>query len=824
MKSLRKHLIAITVTSVLGATAMVAAADPDTLSKRVVFDIGAQPLPDALSELAKQSGLQIVFAAPIGKGLTSSGLHGSYSPEQGLRKMLEGTNLEYAFIKEDTIAVRERGKDTPGLTSLDANREIRVAQAESSTTAAGAHSNPATKTAKEPRQDALEEVTVFGRGFQESTREVPRSVTVFDGEILKMIAGTTVADVIRLLPSSSNLIGEASFISNFNVRGAEVSYTRNGMIPGPTAPLQYDLANVERVEVLMGPSSITYGSMSPGAVVNIVTKQPTSQFQSQFKVQAGSFDTYGGSVDIGGPLGDRVRARLNASYLDKGQPFDHWEAKTTLLAPVLDFDLTDRTLLTIEGTYRSLDAPGGWYDGRISAVGTLLPGPAGQIPLSVNPSYFTGISRFTERYQDANLRLRHEFSESLTLNGQITYGDTQYRELDGISNGAPLSADGRTLSRSFYNEDSGAETLVAAMNLAATFHTGRLAHKLITGIDYIDDRNRANVAIFGPTAEPVPDLDVFNPDYSVAVPLGLTYLWTQRRTSKTSAVFLQDAMSIGSRLSLLAGIRYTDYDSDATRFYPDGRVLPRPPTTAKEWSPQLGVLYKVSDSLSFYANRSTSFAPRQAVQLRSGDFYTEPSTAVQYEIGSQASIPGSTLVVSLAAFHIAQPDVLTFDPVDIAYQIPAGELVSKGIEAKVSGSILPGWRMLASYGYNPTEVTKSFVPGEEGLSFQNSPRHTWSLITGYDFTAGPLRGFGLSASASHLGGKYADATNVLTLPASTRVDMGVHYRIGDSVEVGVQINNLTDEEIWNGFSPDFVARNPGRNYLVQVTFTPMTSR
>src|SRR3546814_3182309 len=46
-------------------------------------------------------------------------------------------------------------------------------------------------------------------------------------------------------------------------------------------------ANVERIEVLKGPASVLYGQMQPGAVINIVTKQPTTDFQAGFGASGG---------------------------------------------------------------------------------------------------------------------------------------------------------------------------------------------------------------------------------------------------------------------------------------------------------------------------------------------------------------------------------------------------------------------------------------------------------------------------------------------------------------------------------------------------------
>ncbi|MBL8267162.1 MAG: TonB-dependent receptor, partial [Steroidobacter sp.] len=78
---------------------------------------------------------------------------------------------------------------------------------------------------------------------------------------------------------------------------------------------------------------------------------------------------------------------------------------------------------------------------------------------------------------------------------------------------------------------------------------------------------------------------------------------------------------------------------------------------------------------------------------------------------------------------------------------------------------------------------------------------------------------GASVAANYLGVKYADPANQLELPASTRIDLAIHYTFDNDIELSLRGNNITDEDIYNGFSPVVIMRNAGRTYLANVKVT-----
>lgn len=808
--------MAVLVSAGIGPTTALAAENHDAQMAAAAYlayelKIPAQSLAQALHELSRQTGVQVAIQAELAGGKQASELAGRYQVADALALLLKGTGLVAYRINDNLYGIRDekQGASTGGYSKTGSEQPLASTRERQSP---GANDELA--------EVIVDTVTVYGRGAHaETTREIPQSITVFDRELLAAIPAITLPDAVRFVPTSSNLVGDYSIGYNINIRASNAAPTRNNLILGGVQPSKMELANVERVEVLIGPSSILYGSMQPGAVINVVTKQPLREFHSELGLQAGSFDTYGGSVDIGGPVTDRLRVRLNTSYLDQGGPFDHWNLRTTFVSPVATFDLTDRTQLTLEGSYRRASYPNGIYDGRRPTSGTLLNNPNGEIPLALNPGYIPGETHFAETYYDTDFRLKHEFSDSLTLNTQLTYGTSYSKGIDSFAQA--LGADNRTIARSVRPRDIDAENYIAAINLAGRFETGPVAHRLVVGADYVSYESTGNSGLYTTATGPIPRLDVFSPVYAVTGPLLLNITASSLLEQRTAAAFIQEQASFGDKFAMIAGVRYTDTRGEQTSFARPSNVATRlPDTDAREWSTQIGMLYNVSDALMFYANRSTSFFPREAFMLRDGSFFSEPETAVQYELGTRVLLPGTSVTLNLAAFHIEKPNVVTIDPVDTAFRVADGAFVSKGVELSASGTLLPGWTAYTAFAYNPTEVTRSNAAGEVGLELPNAPERTFSLITRYEIQSGALQGLGFSVAANHLDSKYADSTNIVLLPTSTRVDLGLSYRFNEQFEIGLQANNITDEKIYNGFTQTLIARNAGRNYMANIKYRP----
>lgn len=133
---------------------------------------------------------------------------------------------------------------------------------------------------------------------------VPESVSVLTGEQLRRRGITTVADALRQVPGVA-LAQSASYgtATSLFIRGGESKFTKVLLdgVPVNDAGGAFDFAslttdNVERIEIVRGPSSVLYGSDAVAGVVQIFTRRGTSGAHADLAVRGGGF----GSSDIEG--------------------------------------------------------------------------------------------------------------------------------------------------------------------------------------------------------------------------------------------------------------------------------------------------------------------------------------------------------------------------------------------------------------------------------------------------------------------------------------------------------------------------------------------
>jgi iron complex outermembrane recepter protein len=133
--------------------------------------------------------------------------------------------------------------------------------------------------------------------------------------------------------------------SYYNSRGFIMqSQLRNGIAGNVTSRI--DAANLERIEVIKGPSATLFGSTltSYGGLINRVTKKPYSTFGGEVNYAGGNFGFNRISADINTPLDTAGNAllRINTAYLNQGSFQDNGYNKSFVLAPSFSYQINDR--------------------------------------------------------------------------------------------------------------------------------------------------------------------------------------------------------------------------------------------------------------------------------------------------------------------------------------------------------------------------------------------------------------------------------------------------------------------------------------------------
>lgn len=193
-----------------------------------------------------------------------------------------------------------------------------------------------------------EEVVVFGRVQAEENLQVPQTVDVIDEQLLENLGASSVGDALRFIPGASRDGSSLdAFGDTYLMHGFYSSQTVNGIGVNRLNSAR-DSVNIERIEVLKGPASVLYGQLQPGAVINLVTKQPQREKNVSMSLEGAQHNQYRATADATGALtaDENLRGRITAAYENKDSFVDFWHKDHHFVSIALAYDLSERTTLT----------------------------------------------------------------------------------------------------------------------------------------------------------------------------------------------------------------------------------------------------------------------------------------------------------------------------------------------------------------------------------------------------------------------------------------------------------------------------------------------
>ncbi|MES1025789.1 TonB-dependent siderophore receptor [Gloeocapsa sp. BRSZ] len=627
-------------------------------------------------------------------------------------------------------------------------------------------------------------------------RDVPASIQVIPQQVIEDQGRLRLSDAVRnnapgvTISNSYAGTGQGEFI----IRGFRQNYNfRNGFRDGKFGFIA-DLSNIEQIEVLRGPASVLFGQVQPGGIVNVVTKEPLSEPTYTVGFTGGQFSFYRPEIDFSAPLTDdgSLRYRLNIAYQNAGSFRDFVNEERLFIAPVLQWDMSKNTTLTLDFSYLYNDPV---FDRGVVALSD------GSLPLPIDR--FLGYPSLDDYYETqyrAGYRLEHRFNENWQIRNAFSLASILQTGLhtdDVIGD----FTDDRLLPRDYLDSEYLNENFGLQTDLIGRFTTGSIEHQLLIGVDLnrITDHYQTRFAT-------LPPIDIFNPNYDVAVPGVLEPDYFQTIFTDNLGLYVQDQITVLENLKLLVGGRLDFAWQDQNLF---GEKSTQSDTA---FSPRVGVVYQPIEPISLYASFSQSFFPVIGRSRTNTAF--EPERGTQYEIGIKADI-NNNLSATLAAFDIIKRNVLTSDPIDSNFSIQVGEQCSQGVEFNIAGEILPGWNLIAGYAYTDARVTQdNRIP--EGDFLSNVPENALNLWTTYEIQTGNLQGLGFGLGLFFVGERQGQLPNSnLQLPSYVRADAALFYR-HENWRAAINIQNLFDIEYYE------VAQNrttiyPGAPFNIRAT-------
>lgn len=559
------------------------------------FNIPAQPLASALNAFGRQSGLQVTLASSTTRGITSRPVSGSFTSQQALAQMLEGTGIPFRINSDRTAVVGARQATNDAGGALPAGA-IPLDQIE--VQGAG---NPNSTMTPMPAY-AGGQVATGGQVGMLGNRNVmntPFSQTSFTRKLIEDQQARTVNDVLAndpsvMTPASGTASGwQFETIRGFQTFAHSANRSLNGL-PGMAPMASPSTDFVERVEVLKGPSALLNGlaanSGNIGGAVNLVTKQAEDEPLTQLTARYASRSQLGGHVDIGRRFGDNKEfgIRFNGSYGGGGTPIHPQRSDGGSAALNLDYR-GERVRLSADIVHQAEENNGGANYLLISSDPFVPKAP--DASKSLLPSW----AKVSQKITLGMFRAELDITDDITL-----YGAIGAQKFDRYYNG-----NGWT----FLNDPSGsysylpwaqrASTDVLAMQggLRAKATTGPVDHSLNLNLSQSQYRNFSTPDSYGPFINAG---SIYNPIFGPA-PM-LPALGPRRNRSETEAtsIAIADTMSIfNERIQFTAGVRYQEVG--VANWNVNTGALTSD-YNGKAWSPAFGLVVKPWENVSLYAN------------------------------------------------------------------------------------------------------------------------------------------------------------------------------------------------------------------------------
>ena len=620
-------------------------------------------------------------------------------------------------------------------------------------------------------------------------RDIPQSIQIIPRQIIEDRNPRNLLETVETVSgvvSRGNNFGIPA--QSFTIRGFEQSGNfRNGYRDVSRFELTGGTDTIERVEVLKGPASVLFGQVEPGGIVNVVTRHPLDEPYYSLAFEAGSFGFYQPSIDLSGPFVKREDVtglyRFIASYEGAESFQDFVETDFTTVAPSLTFNIGDHTELGLYYEYLDFNADPAISGTTILSDGSLTPRDR---YLAYPDLSFVNVT--THR---VGATLNHEFSDDLEMRGHFGVISSATRNGEVF---ATSITDDRFLAIEAYDLDYTNVDYVGQIDVVSRFETGSISHQLLAGFD-LNIEYDTYLGLFDTN---LPRLDISGPNYDVSEP-DYQPFGQSEGTIESYGLYLQDQIEFSDNVKLLIGGRYdwiySRFDTDEFGVFTPGVVT----QSDGAFSPRIGFVYQPSDTLSLYTSYSSSFVPTSGTDADGEGF--EPTRGTQYEIGVRGDFWDGRLSANLAGYYLTKSNVTTTDPDNPTFSIQTGEQQSQGVELDITGEILPGWNIVASYAYTDAEVTEdNDIP--EGNRLPNVPENQVSLWTTYEIQAGDLRGLGFGLGLFYVGERQVDINNSFQLNDYLRTDAALYYR-RDYFNAAINIRNLFDIDYASSSSSRF---------------------
>ena len=622
--------------------------------------------------------------------------------------------------------------------------------------------------------------------------ETPQSVSVIGAEQIRDQKPNKLDEVLRYTAGvRAGTFGADTRNDWWLVRGFksdDVGLFLDGMQLFYTSYASWKLQppDMERVEVLRGPSAVLYGGSSPSGIVNVISKLPPAEPIRYIETGVNNFGNAYVGFDVGGPVATQPETgkqdgklfyRVVGQVQNGNTQVNFTPDNNYFIAPSFTWKPDADTTFTVLASASKQDTRGINF---LPYVGTVTNASYGKIPTS----FFGGdpsVDKFTREQEMLGYQFERNLTDDVTFrqNARFAHIDLTYRGY--VGNDANQAT--ATFNRYNWYARNTANQADLDNQLEYRFNAGPVKHTMLFGVDLkgyqIDDYQAFG---FG-----VPSISIFNPVYGAAeTPLPTTPFRNFRITQKQAGTYLQDQMKLGNFTLVLSGRNdWVETTQDARNT--GANVSQR---NDSKFSGRAGLIYNFDNGIAPYISYATSYNP--IIGLNAQNQLFVPETAKQAEIGVKVAPQGFDGYFTASLFDLKRQNVATTTVTVPVLQNQTGEVTSRGIELEAVANATKELKLIGAFTAYHLFNSRDLDPSLVGKTPTNTPEMLVSGWADYTFKDGPLEGFGFGGGVRYIGSSWADTANTLEVPSVVLGDLALHYE-WQNWRTALNVINLTDK-------------------------------
>ena len=622
----------------------------------------------------------------------------------------------------------------------------------------------------------------------------------------------------------------------YSLRGFSVQPQLVNGLPGLTNGT-INSANIERIEVIKGPSATLFGNAvsSYGGLINVVTKKPYAGTGGELSYTAGSygFNQVTGDFNTALDKEENLYFRLNTSYASQQSFQDAGFRKSFFVAPSLSYKVNNKLSFSFYGEITQAEQTNPMF----LFLNRSAPTEASNLDeLGYNNKLSFTSNDLTLENPSQNYRLEMDYKLSDTWQSQTllsksstsTKGYYSYLFDFGI-----LGDD--TFTRYISKQNANTETSDIQQNFIGDFKVANLRNRVVIGADYFtatQTSNNTGYAFYGNiTPEggsngdnpftPEVEEDAY-PLSSSGVDAALESQAIGNNKSKYHiySLYASDVLDITNNFSAMVGLRLDHFDNEGDISSAEDDY------NQTTLSPKFGLLYQpIKDRLSVFTNYQNGFtnvAPQLVGNPEDGPQTLQtfdPEQANQFEVGLKTNLFNNRLDATISYYNIQVTDRVITDPSSPFNKIQGGEVESKGFEIEVNANPVNGLNIRAGFSNNESTTTKSDNP--EILNrrpLEAGPETLYNFWANYEVQQGSLEGFGLGLGFNGASERFAinyESTGEFILPSYTIANASVFYQ-ANKYRITLKLNNAFNKEYYKGWTT--ISPQTPRAVLANVSY------